>query len=77
MCCSCPSFSHIKILLSICSIQLQDKLSEKDQELKTIKLDLELQEGATEAKIAGKIAGTVDKHLTDGYMACTVPTVAI
>uniref|UniRef100_A0A8B9NNY4 Uncharacterized protein n=1 Tax=Accipiter nisus TaxID=211598 RepID=A0A8B9NNY4_9AVES len=52
-------FSQIRILLSICSIQLQDKLSEKDKELKTIKLDLELQERATEAKIAEKIAGTV------------------
>ncbi|XP_064005129.1 mirror-image polydactyly gene 1 protein isoform X3 [Pogoniulus pusillus] len=41
--------------------QLQDKLSEKDQELKTIKLDLELQEGATEAKIAGKIAALVEE----------------
>lgn len=50
---------------------------EKDKELKTIKLDLELQERATEAKIAEKIAGMVGKHLTDGYMAHTVPAVAI
>lgn len=71
------SFSQIRILLSICSIQLQDKLSEKDKELKTIKLDLELQERATEAKIAEKIAGTVGKRLTDGCMAHTVPAVAI
>lgn len=70
-------FSQIRILLSICSIQLQDKLSEKDKELKTIKLDLELQERATEAKIAEKIAGTVGKRLTDGCMAHTVPAVAI
>lgn len=62
-------FSQIRILLSICSIQLQDELAEKDKELKTMKLDLELQERATEAKIAEKIAGTVGKHLTDGCMA--------
>lgn len=71
------SFSQIRILLSICSIQLQDKLAEKDKELKTMKLDLELQDRATEAKIAEKIAGTVGKHLTDGCMAHTVPVVAI
>ncbi|NWZ29503.1 MIPO1 protein, partial [Asarcornis scutulata] len=41
--------------------QLQDKLSEKDKELKTIKLDLELQERATEAKIAEKIAALVEE----------------
>lgn len=70
-------FSQTRILLSICSIQLQDKLSEKDKELKTIKLDLELQESATEAKIAEKIAGTVGRRLTDGCMAHIVPAVAI
>ncbi|KAJ7399555.1 mirror-image polydactyly gene 1 protein [Pitangus sulphuratus] len=37
--------------------KLQDNLVEKDKELKTMKLDLELQEKATEAKIAEKIAG--------------------
>lgn len=42
-----------------------------------MKLDLELQDRATEAKIAEKIAGIVGKHLTDGYMAHTVPVVAI
>ncbi|XP_074398760.1 mirror-image polydactyly gene 1 protein isoform X4 [Zonotrichia albicollis] len=36
--------------------KLQDKLAEKDKELKTIKLDLELQDRATEAKIAERIA---------------------
>ncbi|NXY40538.1 MIPO1 protein, partial [Ceuthmochares aereus] len=41
--------------------KLQDKLAEKDKELKTIKLDLELQEGATEAKIAEKIAVLVEE----------------
>ncbi|KQK83531.1 mirror-image polydactyly protein 1 protein [Amazona aestiva] len=41
--------------------QLEDKLSEKDKELKTIKLDLELQEKATEAKIAEKIAALVEE----------------
>ncbi|XP_054018203.1 mirror-image polydactyly gene 1 protein isoform X2 [Dryobates pubescens] len=41
--------------------KLQDQLSEKDQELKTIKLDLELQERATEAKIAEKIAALVEE----------------
>ncbi|XP_071602200.1 mirror-image polydactyly gene 1 protein isoform X5 [Heliangelus exortis] len=41
--------------------KLQDKLSEKDKELKTIKLDLELQEKATEAKIAEKIAALVEE----------------
>uniref|UniRef100_A0A8C0BFV4 Mirror-image polydactyly 1 n=1 Tax=Buteo japonicus TaxID=224669 RepID=A0A8C0BFV4_9AVES len=56
-----PKPSQIRILLSICSIQLQDKLSEKDKELKTIKLDLELQERATEAKIAEKIAALVEE----------------
>uniref|UniRef100_A0A8C3T499 Mirror-image polydactyly 1 n=1 Tax=Chelydra serpentina TaxID=8475 RepID=A0A8C3T499_CHESE len=52
------------ILLSICSLQLQDKLSEKDKELKTIKLDLELQERATEAKIAEKTAALVEEVYT-------------
>lgn len=70
-------FSQMRILLPICSIQLQDKLTEKDKELKTMKLDLELQERATEAKIAEKIAGTVGERLTDGCMAHTVPVVAI
>ncbi|XP_030341132.1 mirror-image polydactyly gene 1 protein isoform X2 [Strigops habroptila] len=41
--------------------KLEDKLSEKDKELKTIKLDLELQERATEAKIAEKIAALVEE----------------
>ncbi|KAM4666952.1 mirror-image polydactyly gene 1 protein isoform 3-T3 [Amazona ochrocephala] len=41
--------------------KLEDKLSEKDKELKTIKLDLELQEKATEAKIAEKIAALVEE----------------
>ncbi|XP_009581251.1 PREDICTED: mirror-image polydactyly gene 1 protein homolog, partial [Fulmarus glacialis] len=41
--------------------KLQDKLSEKDKELKTMKLDLELQERATEAKIAEKIAALVEE----------------
>ncbi|NXW03613.1 MIPO1 protein, partial [Fregetta grallaria] len=41
--------------------KLQDKLSEKDKELTTIKLDLELQERATEAKIAEKIAALVEE----------------
>ncbi|XP_074724421.1 mirror-image polydactyly gene 1 protein isoform X1 [Strix uralensis] len=41
--------------------KLQDKLSEKDKELKTIKLDLELQERATEAKIAEKVAALVEE----------------
>uniref|UniRef100_A0A8D0FZ13 Mirror-image polydactyly 1 n=1 Tax=Strix occidentalis caurina TaxID=311401 RepID=A0A8D0FZ13_STROC len=41
--------------------KLQDKLSEKDKELKTIKLDLELQESATEAKIAEKVAALVEE----------------
>ncbi|XP_068802604.1 mirror-image polydactyly gene 1 protein isoform X3 [Struthio camelus] len=41
--------------------KLQDKLSEKDKEMKTIKLDLELQERATEAKIAEKIAALVEE----------------
>ncbi|NXA31711.1 MIPO1 protein, partial [Eudromia elegans] len=41
--------------------QLQDELSEKEKELKTIKLDLELQDRATEAKIAEKIAVLVEE----------------
>ncbi|XP_071414003.1 mirror-image polydactyly gene 1 protein isoform X2 [Pithys albifrons albifrons] len=41
--------------------KLQDKLAEKDKELKTMKLDLELQEQATEAKIAEKIAALVEE----------------
>ncbi|XP_025946669.1 mirror-image polydactyly gene 1 protein isoform X2 [Apteryx rowi] len=41
--------------------KLQEKLSEKDKELKTIKLDLELQDRATEAKIAEKIAALVEE----------------
>ncbi|XP_009957328.1 PREDICTED: mirror-image polydactyly gene 1 protein [Leptosomus discolor] len=41
--------------------KLQDKLSEKDKELKTIKMDFELQERATEAKIAEKIAALVEE----------------
>ncbi|NXQ48458.1 MIPO1 protein, partial [Catharus fuscescens] len=41
--------------------KLQDKLAEKDKELKTMKLDLELQERATEAKIAEKIAALVEE----------------
>ncbi|XP_061223305.1 mirror-image polydactyly gene 1 protein isoform X2 [Neopsephotus bourkii] len=41
--------------------KLEDKLSEKNKELKTIKLDLELQERATEAKVAEKIAALVEE----------------
>ncbi|NWQ70236.1 MIPO1 protein, partial [Neopipo cinnamomea] len=41
--------------------QLQDNLAEKDKELKTMKLDLELQERAAEAKIAEKIAALVEE----------------
>ncbi|KAM8807934.1 mirror-image polydactyly gene 1 protein [Eudromia elegans] len=41
--------------------KLQDELSEKEKELKTIKLDLELQDRATEAKIAEKIAVLVEE----------------
>uniref|UniRef100_A0A8C8SLK4 Mirror-image polydactyly 1 n=1 Tax=Pelusios castaneus TaxID=367368 RepID=A0A8C8SLK4_9SAUR len=44
--------------------KLQDKLAEKDKELKTIKLDLELQERATEAKIAEKTAALVEEVYT-------------
>ncbi|NWJ10325.1 MIPO1 protein, partial [Crypturellus undulatus] len=54
-------FCLIRISLSICSIQLQDELSEKEKELKTIKLDLELQDRATEAKIAERIAALVEE----------------
>ncbi|XP_054828202.1 mirror-image polydactyly gene 1 protein [Eublepharis macularius] len=41
--------------------KLQEKLSEKDKELKTIKLDLELRDRATEAKIAEKVAALVEE----------------
>nr|XP_030130536.3 mirror-image polydactyly gene 1 protein [Taeniopygia guttata]XP_041572705.1 mirror-image polydactyly gene 1 protein [Taeniopygia guttata]XP_041572706.1 mirror-image polydactyly gene 1 protein [Taeniopygia guttata]XP_041572707.1 mirror-image polydactyly gene 1 protein [Taeniopygia guttata] len=41
--------------------KLQDKLAEKDMELKTMKLDLELQDRATEAKIAERIAALVEE----------------
>ncbi|XP_037993414.1 mirror-image polydactyly gene 1 protein isoform X5 [Motacilla alba alba] len=41
--------------------KLQDKLAEKDRELKTMKLDLELQDRATEAKIAERIAALVEE----------------
>ncbi|XP_077781941.1 mirror-image polydactyly gene 1 protein isoform X2 [Podarcis muralis] len=41
--------------------KLQDRLSEKDKELKTIKLDLELQERVAEAKIAEKAAALVEE----------------
>ncbi|XP_070611449.1 mirror-image polydactyly gene 1 protein isoform X2 [Erythrolamprus reginae] len=41
--------------------KLQDNLSEKDKELKTLKLDLELQESAAEAKIAEKAAALVEE----------------
>ncbi|XP_010211101.1 PREDICTED: mirror-image polydactyly gene 1 protein [Tinamus guttatus] len=41
--------------------KLQDELSEKEKELKTIKLDLELQDRATEAKIAERIAALVEE----------------
>lgn len=41
--------------------KLQDKLAEKDKELQTMKLDLELQDRATEAKIAEKIAALVEE----------------
>nr|XP_028572414.1 mirror-image polydactyly gene 1 protein-like [Podarcis muralis] len=57
--------------------KLQDRLSEKDKELKTIKLDLELQERVAEAKIAEKAAGAVDECLTDGHRAPTARLVAI
>lgn len=64
-------------ILFICSIQLQGKLFEKDKELKTMKLDLELHERATEAKTAEKAAGTVHERLTDGHMAPSVHLAAI
>ncbi|XP_015265713.1 PREDICTED: mirror-image polydactyly gene 1 protein [Gekko japonicus] len=41
--------------------KLQEKLSEKDKELKTIKLDLELRDRATEAKIAERAAALVEE----------------
>ncbi|XP_032999069.1 mirror-image polydactyly gene 1 protein isoform X1 [Lacerta agilis] len=41
--------------------KLQEQLSEKDKELKTIKLDLELQERVAEAKIAEKAAALVEE----------------
>uniref|UniRef100_A0A8D0L1Q2 Mirror-image polydactyly 1 n=1 Tax=Sphenodon punctatus TaxID=8508 RepID=A0A8D0L1Q2_SPHPU len=41
--------------------KLQDKLSEKDKELKTIMLDLELHKRATEAKVAEKTAALVEE----------------
>ncbi|XP_061467660.1 mirror-image polydactyly gene 1 protein [Rhineura floridana] len=41
--------------------KLQDKLSEKDKELKTVKLDLELRERVAEAKIAEKAAALVEE----------------
>ncbi|KAM6464241.1 mirror-image polydactyly gene 1 protein isoform 1-T1 [Liasis olivaceus] len=41
--------------------KLQDQLSEKDKELKTIKLDLELRERVAEAKIAEKAAALVEE----------------
>ncbi|TRZ26407.1 hypothetical protein HGM15179_000761 [Zosterops borbonicus] len=41
--------------------KLQDKLAEKDKELKTVKLDLELQDRTTEAKIAERIAALVEE----------------
>uniref|UniRef100_A0ACB8G4G8 Uncharacterized protein n=1 Tax=Sphaerodactylus townsendi TaxID=933632 RepID=A0ACB8G4G8_9SAUR len=40
--------------------KLQEKLSEKDKELKTIKLDLELHGRAAEAKIAERAAGEIE-----------------
>ncbi|XP_074854913.1 mirror-image polydactyly gene 1 protein isoform X2 [Carettochelys insculpta] len=43
---------------------LQDELSIKDKELKTIKLDLELQARATHAKIAEKTAALVEEVYT-------------
>uniref|UniRef100_A0A8C3LSZ4 Mirror-image polydactyly 1 n=1 Tax=Chrysolophus pictus TaxID=9089 RepID=A0A8C3LSZ4_CHRPC len=43
------------------TILLLYEVLEKDKELKTIKLDLELQERATEAKIAEKIAALVEE----------------
>ncbi|KAH0620525.1 hypothetical protein JD844_021072, partial [Phrynosoma platyrhinos] len=57
--------------------KLQDKLSEKDKELKTIKLDLELHERVTEAKIAEKAAGMIDERSTDVHMAQTIRLVAV
>nr|XP_056707379.1 mirror-image polydactyly gene 1 protein [Euleptes europaea] len=41
--------------------KLQEKLSEKDKELKTIKLDLELHDRAAEAKIAERAAAIVEE----------------
>ncbi|XP_060543399.1 mirror-image polydactyly gene 1 protein isoform X2 [Pantherophis guttatus] len=41
--------------------KLQDQLSEKDKELKRLKLDLELQESVAEAKIAEKAAALVEE----------------
>ncbi|NWI10373.1 MIPO1 protein, partial [Crypturellus soui] len=54
-------FLSDKNLIVHFSIQLQDELSEKEKELKTIKLDLELQDRATEAKIAERIAALVEE----------------
>uniref|UniRef100_A0A8C5SYM2 Mirror-image polydactyly 1 n=1 Tax=Laticauda laticaudata TaxID=8630 RepID=A0A8C5SYM2_LATLA len=41
--------------------KLQDQLSEKDKELKTLKLELELQESVAEAKIAEKAAVLIEE----------------
>ncbi|XP_029454767.1 mirror-image polydactyly gene 1 protein [Rhinatrema bivittatum] len=41
--------------------KLQDKLAEKDKELETLKLDLELQDRTLEAKIAEKTAALVEE----------------
>ncbi|XP_060118079.1 mirror-image polydactyly gene 1 protein [Heteronotia binoei] len=48
-------------ILKASNKKLQEKLSEKDKELKTIKLDLELRDRATEAKIAERTAALVEE----------------
>lgn len=42
--------------------KLQEKLTKEDKEQRKLKLKLELQEKATEAQIAEKTAGMVDKY---------------
>lgn len=46
------------VLRYVCALQLQDKLTENEGELKIITLNLELQEKAIEARVAEKAAGT-------------------
>ncbi|XP_077179258.1 mirror-image polydactyly gene 1 protein [Paroedura picta] len=48
-------------ILKASNKKLQEKLSEKNKELKTIKLDLELRDRATEAKIAERAAAIVEE----------------